>query len=218
MKKNVIIISGGAIRDAGLISRTIALLEGPAIICADGGLRHLAGTGIVPDLIVGDMDSADKTTLDGFLQRGSRIERHPVHKDETDTEIALARALEMKPDHVVILGALGGRIDHTLANISLLVKAAERGVDAVIRDETCELFIVKDRREIRGTPGDTVSLLPLTGKVSGITLEGFEYSLADAVMRIGVPCGISNRLSGATGTIAVKSGHLLVVRFFGEVA
>ncbi|MCX5851869.1 MAG: thiamine diphosphokinase, partial [Deltaproteobacteria bacterium] len=141
-----------------------------------------------------------------------------VHKDETDTELALARALEMKPDYVVILGALGGRIDHTLANISLLVMAGECGVDAVIRDEACELFIVKDRREIRGTPGDTVSLLPLTPEVSGITLGGFEYPLADAVLRIGVPCGISNRLSGATGTIAVKSGHLLVVRFFGEVA
>jgi thiamine pyrophosphokinase len=218
MKKNVVIISGGTIRDAGLISRTIALFEGSVIICADGGLRHLTGTSIVPDLIIGDMDSADETALDDFMQRGSRIERHPAHKDETDTELALARALEMKPDHVFIFGALGGRIDHTMANISLLVRAAECGVDAVIRDEACELFIVKDRREIRGAPGDTVSLLPLAGEVSGVTLKGFEYPLADAVMRIGVPCGISNRLSGATGTITVKSGHLLVVRFFGEVA
>lgn len=218
MKKTVVIISGGDIQDAGFIKRVIATLDSPSVICADGGLRHLTNTGFVPDLIIGDMDSADEETLSHFTQKGSRIERHPARKDETDTELALMRALEMNPDRVVILGALGGRIDHALANIFLLIRAVDRGVDAVIWDDTRELFVVKNQCEIKGSPGDTVSLLALSSEASGITLEGFEYPLSGAVMKVGVPLGISNRLAAAVGIIEVKSGYLLAIRFYKEVS
>jgi len=125
-------------------------------------------------------------------------------------------AFELNPDEIWILGALGGRLDHSLANISLLVICAKEGVEARIIDETCEIFIVDQYRVIDGQKGETISLLPLSSQVTGITLTGFEYPLFQGKMEIGEPCGISNRFMDEKGTISVESGYLLVIRNFGR--
>ncbi|MBM4313327.1 MAG: thiamine diphosphokinase, partial [Deltaproteobacteria bacterium] len=113
-----------------------------------------------------------------------------------------------------IWGALGGRIDHALANLSLLVRGIERGVEARLIDGWCELFLVTRRKVIDGREGQTVSVLPFMGDVSGVTLTGFEYPLTKAAMTVGRPYGISNILAARQGVIEVESGCLLVVRYF----
>lgn len=215
MNKTIFVISGGVMDDLRFLYDEIRSVGDPVIICADGAAQRLKELDIVPDFIVGDMDSVDEDTLRYFETKGSRIIRHPADKDETDTQLALECAFEMNPDGIRIFGALGGRVDHMLANISLLVLCAKRGIDARIIDKQCELFVIDDLCVIDGKEGETVSLLPLSSNVSGIQLEGFRYPLTDAVMEIGVPYGISNRLIGTRGTISVKSGYLLVIRQFG---
>jgi thiamine pyrophosphokinase len=218
MEKRVIIISGGTIEDEKFLKERLEEAHDPMIICADGASRQLLAHDIIPTVIIGDMDSVEEDILRYFEERGSEILKFPKRKDETDTWLAMEYAFNMKPDEIIILGALGGRIDHALANIYLLVKAAEKDVKTKIVDEASELFVVADTATITGNVGDTVSLFPLSSSVSGITLEGFDYPLSDGVMEIGTPYGISNSLAEKRGTISVKTGNLLVVRFYREVS
>jgi len=214
MGRTVFIISGGTINDPEFLRHKIVEAQNPVIICADGAARYLRVLDILPAFIIGDMDSIDTDTLEYFYRKGSTILRHPGEKDETDTELALEYAIKLRPRDIYIFGALGGRIDHTLANISLLIMGDKAGVRTIIIDETCELFIVSRSIIIEGQTGQTVSLLPLSSEVTGITLEGFEYPLSDAVMECGKPYGISNKMMSEKGMISIQSGYLLVIRNF----
>jgi len=213
VKKVVFVISGGPIRDSGFLKEQQAHYQPVSIICADGGARHAYTLGLVPDLIIGDMDSLDGEMQSHFVRQGSRIMRYPEAKDETDTQLALEMAFMMAPDEILIFGALGARLDHTLANLSLLVLAADRGIETRLIDEWCEVFIVKRRMVIEGEAGQTVSLFAFGSDVTGMTLDGFEYPLADAMMTVAKPYGISNRLTSARGVITVGPGYLLGVRY-----
>jgi len=213
MKRVVFVISGGEIADETVVRAGMAEGDPAAIVSADGGARHLHALGVIPDVVIGDMDSLAPDLQRFFAGKGSRIIRHPQRKDETDTQLALEYALDLKPDEVWVFGALGGRLDHTLANLSLLALGAERGIPIKIIDDWCEIFLVTGRGGIEGKPGQTVSLFPFSGPVTGIDLEGFEYPLTNAAMEFGRPYGISNRLVGLSGTITVSSGQLLVIRY-----
>jgi len=214
MGKQIFIISNGIINDSEFIRRRLREANSPIIICADGAARHLRPLNVIPAFIIGDMDSIDNETVRYFDKKGSTILTYPGDKDETDTQLAIEYALKLQPDEIFIFGALGGRIDHTLANISLLIMGVKQGIDIKIIDETCEIFIVNQQSIVEGEAGKTVSLLPLSSEVAGVTLEGFEYPLSGGVMEIGRPYGISNRLIAEKGIITVKSGYLLVIRNF----
>ena len=213
MKKIVFVLSGGPIQDAGFFREQCESCQPVSTICADGGARHAYHMGIVPDLIIGDMDSLDGALHGHFVRKGSRIMRYPRSKDETDTQLALEMAFMTAPDEIRVFGAIGARLDHTLANLSLLVLAAERGIPVRLVDEWCEVFAVSGKALIEGEPGQTVSLFPFGSDVTGIHLEGFEYPLTDAAMTVSRPYGISNRLISAPGVITVESGHLLAIRY-----
>ena len=214
MKKVVFIVSGGELGDPSFFREKAAKAAPAAVICADGGARHLDVAGLIPTLIVGDMDSLDQISQDRYESMGVRIIRHPREKNETDTELALREAFAMTPSEVWIWGALGHRIDHILANISLLVQGIRQGIDVRLIDTWCEVFLVNRRMVLEGEVGQTVSLLPFGGEVSGITLTGFEYPLTKALMEVGSPYGISNRLTERRGIIEVDAGVLLAVRYF----
>lgn len=214
MKKVVYIITGGELGNPAFLRERAASAAPAALICADGGARHLKAAGMIPTLIVGDMDSLDRGSQESYGSMGVKIIRYPREKDETDTELALREAFVMAPDEVWIWGALGGRIDHALANLSLLVQGIQRGVDVRLIDEWCELFLVTRHAVIEGEVGQTVSLLPFMGEVSGVTLTGFEYPLTKAVLAVGRPCGISNVLAVRQGVIELESGCLIAVRYF----
>jgi len=214
MRKVVYIVTGGELGDPAFLREQAASDAPAALICADGGADHLKDAGLVPTLIVGDMDSLDRGIQESFESMGVRIIRHPREKNETDTELALLEAFGMAPTEVLIWGALGGRIDHTLANLSLLARGIERGIEVRLIDEWCELFLVTRRTVIDGREGQTVSVFPFTGDVSGVTLTGFEYPLTKAAMAVGHPYGISNILAARKGGIEVESGRLLVARYF----
>lgn len=209
----VFVIAGGSIGNKEFLRSQIGIFSPDELICVDGGARHIVALDLTPQVIIGDMDSLPPEILQRCEERGSRIIRHPRAKQETDTQLALEYACRSHPDEIRIYGALGGRIDHALANIYLLLPAARRGVTTKLVDEWCEVFVVTQTMRLEGIVGQTVSIFPLSALVQGIELEGFEYPLSGATMEIGVPYGISNRLQKDRGVIAIESGCLLVVQY-----
>ena len=214
MQKVVFVVAGGELGNPAFIREQAAAMKPAAVIAADRGARHLPAAGIVPTLIVGDMDSLDEESVRRYQAAGCRFIRHPREKDETDTELALGEAFAMAPAEVWIWGAMGFRIDHTLANLALLVQGAERGVEVKLIDEWCEVFLVTGRKVVEGKAGQTVSLFPFAGDAAGVTLSGFEYPLTKAVLAVGHPRGTSNRLAAGRGVIEIAAGFLLAVRYF----
>lgn len=214
MGRIVFILAGGPVSDLEFLRERITSVQPVAILCADGGAYHAYRLGVIPEAIIGDMDSLDDEKARFFSGRGCRLLRHSPDKDETDTELALAEALGMNPDAVWIFGAMGRRLDHTLANLSLLACEAARGVDVRLVDPFCEVFLVRGMWILEGEPGQTVSVFPLGDAAEGITLEGFEYPLDGATMKPGKPYGVSNRLAAHRGVIRVRKGALLVIRYF----
>ena len=214
MKKIIFVVTGGQVRDLAFLRSKLTELNPSKIICADSGARHLYPLGVIPDVIIGDMDSLSQEIQTYFEERGSRFIRYSEAKDETDTQLALEYACALAPEEIYVFGAFGSRIDHVMANISLLVTGVKRDIPITLIDEWCEVFVVSREYVIAGEIGQTVSLLPLSDKVTGITLGGFEYPLENGVMEIGKPYGISNRLTATKGVISVMTGHLLVIRYF----
>jgi len=213
MKRVIVIIAGSGIEDMEFLRRRIEAAAPETILCADGGARYAHALGLVPDLIIGDMDSLEDELLQCFEEKGAAIAAYPVRKDETDTQLALTRALAMNPEEILIFGAMGRRLDHTLANLGLLMIGLEKDVPIKLADEECEVFVMAGAATVRGEKGQTVSIFPWGGEARGITLEGFEYPLEDANMNLARPCGISNRLTDEEGRIRVDEGCLLIIHY-----
>lgn len=184
------------------------------VVVADGGGLLALRLGLVPDLLVGDFDSIDPALLREWEEAGvqSRRYRHET-KQETDTELAVLAALEWDPTSVAILGAVGGRLDHSLANVLLLTHPALSGRDVRIIEAEQELFLATPGlwTPISGEPGDMVSLLPVGEDVTGVLLEGFEYALRNETLPAGRGRGISNVLQAEGGRCRFEEGKLLVV-------
>lgn len=213
VSKNIIIVSGGCPVNPAFFGKQIRKLGKCLIICCDGGARHLQNTGIKPDVIIGDMDSIDSTKLAGYLREKIKIIKYPVNKDFTDTELALDYAIGLKPEKIFIWCALGGRIDHTLANIFLLSRTREKGVEIILADEYCEAFVLNKIKVFTREQGKTVSIIALTPRVTGITLLGFAYPLTKGSLQMGQSRGISNVIKNARAVIKIEKGKLLVVKY-----
>jgi thiamine pyrophosphokinase len=189
------------------------LRKGDVIIGADGGAAQAAAVGLLPDLIVGDMDSLPEEEQAALAARGCRFVVHPRAKDETDLELALTYATEMGCREIVILGALGGRLDHTVANVLLLASPGLVGIRVRIVDGDQEALLVRSGEVVtlEGQPGDLVSLLPLGGDVRGVTTTGLVWALEDEALRFGLSRGVSNEMTANAARIEVQDGSLLVV-------
>jgi thiamine pyrophosphokinase len=181
------------------------------IICADGGTRHALALGLQPDLIVGDMDSAEPAQLQELQKANVRIESFSHDKNETDLELAINRALALKPNKIVILGALGGRLDQTLANITLLTDDRLSKFDIRLDDGVEEVQLCRDEVEVHGKGGDIVSLIPWQGAVTGVLTEHLRWPLRRETLYPDKTRGVSNEMLAGTASIAIEDGLLLVV-------
>ena len=188
-------------------------MEKDLIIAADGGFNHCRKWTVMPHVLIGDMDSVNPSDLEGLDNGEIEIQRFPVKKDETDLYLALQLAIDRNASEIILLGALGERWDMTLANVLILTAPLLRDVQVKILDGNCELACLHGLQEISldGKPGCSVSLIPLTGSVSGVTLSGLEYTLDNETLFVGTTRGISNILKEDTAEIAIESGILLVV-------
>lgn len=198
---------------AGADAEALARLAESArlIVAADGGAALALSAGVRPHVVVGDMDSLSEEAADALRRQGVEFLVVPPRKDETDLELALLEAVRRGGEDITIVGALGGRLDHTLGNIYLLTMPQLRGKRVRLVDGRVEAFIVWNQAEIRGAPGDTVSLIPLTPEVRGIETDGLEYPLRRESLFMGPGRGISNALTAPVAHVSVAEGILLAV-------
>ena len=180
------------------------------IICADGAAAKAREFGIMPHILVGDMDSIDPNDLLFMEQNQVKFYRQPPEKDFTDTFLALQVAEENHWDDITIWGGTGGRLDHTLANLFGAISFVKRGMNLIFDEQGSTIYIVRDQLALPGKIGDTVSIFPMGETVTGLTLTGFKYPLENAVLEPEFPIGISNELVEKENHISVDSGILAV--------
>jgi thiamine pyrophosphokinase len=178
------------------------------IICADGGTRHALALGLKPNLIVGDLDSVTDVEL---KIASAKIVQYPRNKNETDLELALNHALVKKTSSILIIGALGGRLDQTLGNISLLSDPRLSTLDCRLDDGAEEVFFCRDRSKFEGRRGDVVSLIPWNDAVKGIRMRGLRWSLNNETLYPDKTRGISNEMLNTVAEVSIETGLLLVI-------
>src|SRR5690606_14639559 len=191
--QRALIFAAGDLNDGPAVRAALDSAPQAAIIAADGGARLAERCGLWPDLIVGDLDSLGGDEADRFAARGATIERVSPHKDETDLELALLAAAERGATWMRVIGAVGSRLDQTLAAVHMLLMPQLAGRDARLVAGRQTLWVVgPGQHALDGAPGDTVSLIPLAGDARGIRTEALEYPLHGETLVMGAARGVSN--------------------------
>ena len=215
-----LIFSGGHI-DTEFAKEYLAQKKFDMVICADSGLNAAYKLGVKVDCIMGDFDSVSSDIVE--LYRNDRVEaskgvkfvKFPPKKDLTDTDIVLEYVISLNPDEIVILGATGGRMDHFLANVNILMKPLRNGIKSYIIDKYNKIYLIDSEETIerKNLWGKYISFQPLTEKVKNVWLKGFKYTLAGKELTIGESLTISNEMadSESEAVVSFDSGVLIVI-------
>ncbi len=215
-----LIFSGGHI-DTEFAKEYLDQKKFDMVICADSGLNAAYKLGVKVDCIMGDFDSVSSDIVE--LYRNDRVEaskgvkfvKFPPKKDLTDTDIVLEYVISLNPDEIVILGATGGRMDHFLANVNILMKPLRNGIKSYIIDKYNKIYLIDSEETIerKNLWGKYISFQPLTEKVKNVWLKGFKYTLAGKELTIGESLTISNEMadSESEAVVSFDSGVLIVI-------
>lgn len=178
--------------------------ENDFILCADAGYRLAQQIDVKPDIVIGDFDSMDAPD-------GEKIIRHPVIKDDTDTILCVNHAMELGLRSFLIVGGIGGRLDHTIANLQTLGYIVERGGQAGLCDGSQQIWAVKDGGIRIPRTGGKLSVFALSGRCEGVYIRGAKYNVEDAILTPDYPLGMGNDFIGDFVEIGTKTGTLLVI-------
>lgn len=210
---NYVIISGGSIDDAFAVE-WLQKNKFDKLIAADSGMNFLYRNNIIPDIIAGDFDSVSSESLNSFsnMDGVEMLCLNPI-KDDTDTEFVIREAIRRGAKEITLLGATGTRLDHVFGNMHLLGIGLQENVKITLVDAHNRIRIISDELIIEKSEqfGEFVSLLPIDGTASGVTLEGFKYTLTNAVISSFSSLGISNEIVEEKARIKIKDGVLLVI-------
>jgi thiamine pyrophosphokinase len=194
-----------------------ALAVADLLVAVDAGADAIARAGLVPKLLVGDMDSVGLKTRKAFEGAGVEVVLLPVAKDQTDLEAALHLVVDRGADDITVYGALGGpRLDHLLGNVLLLTLPCLGGVPIRLVDHLHEVFLARGEAQVAGAPGDTVSLLPLTAEVREVWTEGLLYPLAGETLVRSRTRSLSNQMTEPLARVTHGEGDLLLVHYLGR--
>ncbi len=189
-----------------LDEKEVRLRGDELIIAADGGYEKLRSMGIIPHLAIGDFDSAQG------VPTGTEVVKYPKEKDDTDTMLAVKEAISRGSGEIVIYGSLGGRIDHTFANIQTLLFIAQNGSRGYLVGQGWVITAVKDGSISFGSEKTgTVSVFCAGDTASGVTIKGLKYEVENAELRNDFPVGVSNEFIGKEAEISVERGALIVM-------
>ena len=220
MYNRVLVFSGGCL-DTEFAKEYLANEKFDLVICADSGLDAAYQLGIEADYIIGDFDSVSGNVFEKYKKgdvtesKEARFIKFPPEKDSTDTDIALEYAMEQNPDEIVILGATGGRMDHLLANVNILMKPLKRGIKAYLIDKYNKIYLT-DRGIIikrKSLWGKYISFQPLTEIVKNVRLSGLKYILDGEDLTIGKSLTVSNEMADGTdeAMISFDTGVIIVI-------
>ena len=207
--KRAVIFANGILPD--LAAARGRLRQGDTIVAADGGLHYIQALGLKPDVLIGDLDSVSAADLQGLEGSNVAILRYPREKDETDLELALDWCVRQGFCAILVVGALGGRLDQTLGNLFLLTWMRLAGIDVRLDDGLEEVLAITAAVTLYGLPGETVSLLPVQGPARGITTTGLRYPLKGETLWPERTRGISNELLEEQASISLEQGCLLCI-------
>ena len=204
------IFLNGSPDSAGLIRRVAG--RAGLVVAADGGARYALEAGVVPDLVVGDMDSLGEDLAREVERRGAFLERHPVRKDKMDGQLAVLAARVRGATAADLLCAVDGRLAAIFAVPHILLAAERIGLRSTVVADRGQMFVIEaGSRTVEGDPQDSVSIFALSGPAAGVTLEGMEYPLENASLEPGDTLGFHNELIGSKATVSVGEGAVLVV-------
>lgn len=181
------------------------------ILSADGATDYCTELGIVPDLVIGDLDSISLKTLDILRAKKVPINIFPVKKDKTDSQLSIEYLMDMGATEITIVGAVGSRIDHSLANILMLKTIKDRGLKGKIVDNNNTIFLIDDELALDRLKGYFVSIIPIHLKGAVVSLKGFEYNLFKVKIDFASTHGISNFIIENKGYIKIHEGECLVI-------
>mgnify|MGYP001135150501 FL=1 len=207
-----LIITGGKI-NKNFAKKYLKSNKYDIIIAVDKGLETIDYLKLEPQYILGDFDSVNTKILEKYKTQNIKIIKLNPEKDLTDTHSAIDLALEIKSTEITILGAIGTRLDHTMANIHILKQALDKNIKAKIVNEKNEIELIN--KEIIIKKDDNykyVSIIPLTTNVTGITIEGMKYIINDYTLSIGDSLGVSNEQIDKEAKISIKTGILVVIK------
>ena len=181
------------------------------VIAADAGYLHLKKMGIAPDIAVGDFDSLE------YTPENVEVIKHPARKDDTDTMLAVKIGLERGYEKFVLFGCVGGRLDHTLANIQTLNFIAEKGAQGFVCGDDFTITSLKNSKiRFSEKASGNISVFSANEKASGVSVSGLLYNLENAELTSSFPLGVSNEFVGEKATVSVKNGTLNIV-FSGNI-
>lgn len=208
--RRVIIFVNGNLSDLSRAKKIITKED--CLIAADGGVKHILKLGLIPNVVIGDLDSTPLPIQKKLERYDIEWVKYPIKKDKTDFELVIDYCLEKKFKEIIIFGIFGDRIDHLLANIFLLVKVQteNKSIKIKIIEGKKEIYILNNKITINGNIGDEVSIIPVSEKLVGITTEGLEYPLDNGQIIFGSTRGISNVMNKKIARISVKKGVALV--------
>ncbi|MGN0598401.1 MAG: thiamine diphosphokinase [Oscillospiraceae bacterium] len=196
------IFGGAKIGDCSFIK----IPDDALIIAADNGISHLQGFGVRPDIIMGDFDSCDVPN-----DYDCEIIRFKPEKDDTDLMLAVKKALSLGADRIFILGATGGRFDHTVAALQTLEYICEHGVQGVILDENNAVFIQNvGKRRYKADKSCYFSVFSLTDEAT-VTISGTKYAVENEKLVRSFPLGVSNEFINGYAEIELFKGKLLII-------
>ena len=210
--KSTLIVSGGELK-LEFLNEFINNKKINYIIAVDGGLEKLDKINIKPTHIIGDFDTISDEILKKYNERSIEITKLNPEKDYSDTHMALKLAIELKSEEIYILGALGKRMDHAIANIHILKETLDNKIKCKIINEKNEIQLIsKGIKNIKKSNYKYISFFPLTTEVTGITLTGFKYPLSNTNLSIGHSIGVSNEIIAENASIEIKDGILIMIQ------
>lgn len=203
-----LIVTGGNV-DVNFLKTNLEENEYDNIIAVDKGLEALDTLNIKPTETIGDFDSIRPEILNKYKNNIITLNKE---KDYTDTHMALKIAIDNNASDITIIGGIGSRLDHTIANVHILKIALDKNIPCKIINENNKVFLIKEKTNLKKDEKfQYISLIPLTTKCTGITLEGLKYTLKDETLNIGESIGISNEQIEKEATIDVKEGILIII-------
>lgn len=209
MKKRVVIVANGN-KYPGIIKE---IRRGDVIIGVDRAAYWLITHRVIPDVAIGDFDSVNEKERSVIQKKVKIFKQYSAQKDFTDTELALLYAVKQKPLSIVIFGASGTRVDHTLGTLQLLTRCQKLGIPAVFRDQTNEVMIVGRGRTIleKREGYRYISVIPVSDSIS-VSLVGFKYNSIRKTIRRGQTIGISNEFAGRQAEIIFHRGIAFIIQ------
>ena len=214
MEKNQLIIAlNGQLQGTIADYKPIIKKEDSIFIAADGGALLLEKLGVIPDILVGDFDSITGKKLTYYRKKNVKIVQYPVEKDETDGELALKYSLVKYPGkNIIIIGTQGGRLDQQLANILLLEYGYYHGLKVLIKEPGLEMGLIVKKVIFNNCEGESLSLIPLSKVVSGVTIKGCKYELKNEQLFRYKTRGISNLVIEKSAELSIKEGIVIYLK------